>query len=161
LKKEVKAMKTFVKLGFGILVVGLVSCQLVDYEETALKADADVPLVGTEWDLVSFEEVDEGESDVGSVGILLIFEEGGQVKGGSYQKAGGPKAANQYRGTYATADSLSIQIQWTTEINEPVGSKYMSFIQALRTALAYEIEGDMLRIYYEDGEKALVFKARG
>jgi len=155
-------MKTFMKLGLGILVFGLGSCQLVDYEETALKTTADVPLIGTEWDLVSFEDVGDGGSDAGSVGILLVFEEDGRVKGGSYQKAGGPKAANQYRGTYqlAIADSLSIQIQWTTEINEPSGSKYMSFIQALRATVAYEIEGNTLRIFYDGGEKALVFRAR-
>lgn len=155
-------MTMIMKLGFGILVLGLVSCQVVDYEEAALKLSGDVPLVGTEWDLVSFEEVGEGASDAGSVGILLVFEEDGQVKGGSYQKAGGPKAANQYRGTYhlATADTLSIQIQWTTEINEPSGSKYMSFIQALRASVAYEIEGNTLRIFYDGGEKALVFRAR-
>ena len=155
-------MKTIMKLGFGILVLGLASCQLVGSEEAAPKTTDDTPLVDTEWDLVSFEEVGEGASDAGSVGILLIFEEDGRVKGGSYQKAGGPKAANQYSGIYklVSPNIIVIDSMGTTLVGEPEGSRYTEYYSALRDTTEYELKGETLRLYYDTGSKALVFRAR-
>ena len=154
-------MKTIMKLGLGILVLGLVSCQLVDFEEAALKTTDDTPLVDTEWDLVSFEEMGDGESEAGSVGILLILEEGGQVKGESYQNAGGPPAANKFFGIYELkADSqLEIDSLRSTFVNEPTGSRYEQFLAALENAAGYELDEDDLRIQSETGN-ILIFKAR-
>lgn len=154
-------MKAIARSGFVMLALGLVSCQVIGFGEEASKT-GDVPLVGTEWDLVSFEVIGGDTSDAGSAGILLVFKEDGQFGGRSYQRADGPHAANRYEGTYklAAGDSLSIEILWTTEINEPARSKYMILLQAVRSAVAYEIKENALRIYYDDRRKALTFKAR-
>lgn len=94
-----------------------------------------------------------GESDIGSEGIFLVFQEDSTFKGRS--------SNNSYGGIYEVGsdDFLSIELTHTTEVALPAGSKYEEYIQAHRNASFYEIEGNMLRIFYDGKTKALNFKA--
>ena len=119
-------------------------------------------LVGTEWDLQSFEIVDVAESAVGSQGIVLILTKEGIVEGESRTIEGDLSVpGNSYNGVYEVDldGSFTIEITGTTYVGLPPGSRYEEYIQALRSASAYEIDGNTLHIFYNGKVKALTFRA--
>jgi hypothetical protein len=123
---------------------------------------ADKTLVDTKWDLQSFEIIDVAESAIGSQGIILMFKKDSSLEGESKTIEGDLSVpGNSYGGVYEVGidDSLSIKQTYTTLVGLPAGSRYTEYFQALRNASAYEIEGNRLRIFYDDKTKVLNFKA--
>jgi hypothetical protein len=122
----------------------------------------DKTLVNTKWNLQYFEIIDVAESAIGSQGIIFIFMKDSSLEGESKTIEGDLSVpGNSYGGLYEVGSdgSLSIEITYTTEGGLPPGSRYDEYIQALRNASAYEIEGNRLRIFYDGGTKALNFKS--
>lgn len=151
-------MKTLILNLFGALMLfGLNTCTNQSDEV------ADAMLVDTKWDLQSFEIVGGTESDIGSQGIILKFTKDGRVEGEAYRIYGDPDVhGNSYGGVYEVGlnDSLSIEITHTTYMGLPPGSRYEVYIQAIKNASAYEINGNMLNIFYGGRTKALNFKVQ-
>ena len=129
---------------------------------TCTDDQADAPLVGTTWNLQFFEIINGEKSAVGSQGMILILTEDGRVEGNAYRIEGDPDVyGNSYGGVYEVGlnDSLSIEITHTTYVGLPPGSRYEEYIQAIKNASAYEINGNMLNIFYDGRTKALNFEA--
>lgn len=151
-------MKTLILNCFGALILfGLNTCTKNPATEV------DKTLVGTEWDLQSFEVIGVGESDIGSQGAILVFTNDGRMEGKSRTIKGDLAVpGNSYGGVYELGldDSLSIKQTYTTQVGLPTGSKYTEYFQALRNASVYKIEGNRLRIFYDSRTKALNFKAK-
>ncbi|MFQ5707868.1 MAG: META domain-containing protein [bacterium] len=149
-------MKLLMLFGVPLILFGLNTCT----KNPATVANKS--LVDTEWDLQSFEVVGVGESDIGSQGMILVFTNDGRLEGRARTIKGDLSVpGNSYGGVYEVGSdgSLSIEITHTTELGLPAGSRYEEYLQTLRNASAYEIEGNRLRIFYDDQTKALNFKA--
>lgn len=124
----------------------------------------DKQLIGTEWDLRTFEN-QSGVSDpkgIGSQGVLLYFKEDSFFGGRSYdlKEKGGN---NSYAGIFKIVSDSSIFLDslWTTEINPSPGSRYFEYIYALPRdkATPYKIKGNELWIFYDNNTKAFRFEA--
>ena len=150
-------MKAFILIFFAFLLsVGFNTCKRNPAAVT------NKPLVDTTWDLQSFEVIGVGESDIGSQGMIIVFTKDGWVDGKSRTIQGDLAVpGNSYGGVYevGSGDSLSIKLTFTTQVGLPPGSRYTEYFQALRNASAYQIEGDMLHIFYDGKSKALNFEA--
>lgn len=68
---------------------------------------------------------------------------------------------NSYGGIYkvSAGRSFTISKTWTTQVGLPSGSRYGEYFEALKNASSYKIEGNRLRIFYNNKTKALEFKA--
>jgi heat shock protein HslJ len=121
--------------------------------EPTTPPDAKISLAGTEWRLVSLG-APGAETPVieGSI-ITLAFAAGGQATG-----SGG---CNSYGGGYQVQDStLSFnQINSTLMAcaNERVTQQERQYFQALQSAGRFELVGNRLRIWYDEGRSALNF----
>jgi len=148
---------------FGlILIFGLNACDdtnVVIPDETDIP---DKPLVDTQWVLQFFEIVGEGETDIGSQTIDLKFTEDGRLWGKAKTIKGDLDVpGNSYGSTYEVKDdgTLHINTAGSTYVGLPSGSRYIEYLDALRKSSSYEIEGDKLRIFYDEGTKTLIFEA--
>ncbi len=132
----------------------------------------DKPLIGTEWDLRTFENP-AGVSDpkgIGSQGVLLYFKGDSTLDGRSYNLSvgklvGGP-GSNRYGGSFridsdSSDGSVFMDSLFTTEVNPIAGSRYLEYFYALppRKATPYKIKGNELWIFYDGNTKALRFEA--
>jgi heat shock protein HslJ len=112
-----------------------------------------VNLEGTRWELESMgQRGAESPIVVGST-VTLEFQAEGMVVG-----QGG---CNGYGGQY-TVDGENIEIREIVSTlmacaDDAVTQQEADFFQALQAADTYEVEGDRLTIFYNDGQEALVF----
>ncbi len=123
----------------------------------------DKELIGTVWDLQSFEETGGTTTPVGSQGITLVFSKNGSIiEGKSYTIQGETIPGNAYGGVYGIEKDRGIVIDslWSTKVGLPAGSRYNEYLEALDNASAYEIDGNKLRIYYFSKSKVLNFLAK-
>ncbi|ARA93758.1 hypothetical protein AWN76_011680 [Rhodothermaceae bacterium RA] len=152
-------MKTMVLCSFiVILLVSATACnELFSFEKKATEPVNE--LTGVVWQLESFQEIDGKTTGVGSENIMLIFTED-SLKGQAFPKEGPRTHGNSYGGLYKInpTEALSIDLRFSTEMGTLPGSRYEEYLQALRDAFRYEIEGSQLRIYYDS--KVLNFKVR-
>ena len=112
-------------------------------------------LENTLWNLVSFG-TDGSETPViaGPVPITLLLAAG---------QAAGSGGCNGYAGSYQVdRNSISFNTITSTKracVDAPVTEQEGRYFQALETAGEYEVNGDQLRITYDDGNGVLVFEA--
>jgi heat shock protein HslJ len=114
---------------------------------------AGVTLENTPWSLVSFGTPEAGTPLVEGSAIALILADG---------RAGGMGGCNSYGGTYQIeADTVSFDQLTRTEIacaDERVTEQEQRYFNALESAGRYELDGNLLRIWYDDGAGVLVFE---
>lgn len=156
-----------------VLLISVAACELVSADD---EAQRERELVGPIWQLVAFEEtdgttvtVDADLGDEGRIYYTLRFTDSVEDDCGP-----GPAVDTEYTGClYVTGhpnegysgysverdNILTVTFWAVTEISPPPESKEKKFFTALDDAISYEIEGDRLRIAYDD--KALIFEARG
>jgi heat shock protein HslJ len=110
-------------------------------------------LVGASWRLTSFGPVGATNPVTGNATITLEFGEDGQ--------AGGHGGCNSYGGPYTVQDdSLEFGEITSTLIacaDEAVTQQEQQYLEALRTASRFTIEGDTLRIAYQNDGGELIF----
>ncbi|HSK88018.1 MAG TPA: META domain-containing protein [Anaerolineales bacterium] len=114
---------------------------------------AEATLENTPWSLVSFGPSETESPLVEGSTITLILTEG---------QAGGTGGCNAYGGVYQIeADTVSFDQLTRTEIacaDERVTEQEQRYFQALESAGRYELDGNLLRIWYDDGAGVLVFE---
>lgn len=114
----------------------------------------DQSLGNTEWELVSFNELDAAFPLVENTTISLRFDAENTV--------GGNAGCNVFSGSY-TAEQNRVQFGEgfvTTEMacEEPVLEQEQQFLTALETATTYERNDNVLIINYGERDRALVFR---
>jgi pimeloyl-ACP methyl ester carboxylesterase/heat shock protein HslJ len=110
-------------------------------------------LTGSSWQLVSFGPVGATNPVIGNVTITLEFGEDGQ--------AGGSGGCNSYGGAY-TVQNDSLQFGEITSTlmacaDQAVTEQEQQYLEALRTAGRFTIEGDTLKIAYQNDGGELNF----
>jgi len=149
-------------LSFGMLF--LAGCDLLGWQsKTTDTADEDMPLTGTSWWLLSFQDEKGKRLESKMDDIVLVFMESDTLQGKAFHKvkSGELVGSNSYMSTYSV-DNASIEVKegYTTYVGIPPGSRYTEYGAALDEVSTYKIQGDRLIIFYgEDGGKALHFKA--
>jgi len=112
-----------------------------------------VTLENTPWNLVSFGTPEAGTPLVEGSAITLILA-GGQ--------AGGTGGCNAYGGPYqVAAGDISFDQLVRTEIacaDESVTAQEQQYFEALESAGRYELDGNLLRIWYDNETGVLVFE---
>lgn len=123
-----------------------------------LAAPEGIPGVGaglenTPWSLVSFGAPGAETPLIEGSMITLLLADG---------QAGGFGGCNSYGGTYQVeGNNISFGGITSTLVacaTESVTEQEQRYIQALQSANSYELEGNQLRITYDDGEGLLVFE---
>ena len=111
------------------------------------------PLAGTNWTLVSFGKTDQQVPVIAGSTITLEFNPDGQ--------AGGTGGCNSYGASYQVqGDTLSFgQIISTLMAcqQEGIGDQEQRYFQALKSAGRFELAGDHLTIWYDNGQGVLNF----
>jgi pimeloyl-ACP methyl ester carboxylesterase len=110
-------------------------------------------LSGSSWQLTSFGAVNATNPVIGNVTITLEFGEDGQ--------AGGHGGCNTYGGPYTVQDD-SLQFGEITSTliacaDQAVTEQEQQYLEALRTASRFTIEGDTLKIAYQNDGGELIF----
>jgi pimeloyl-ACP methyl ester carboxylesterase/heat shock protein HslJ len=110
-------------------------------------------LSGSSWQLVSFGPVGATNPVIGNVRITLEFGADGQ--------AGGNGGCNSYGGSYTVHDN-SLQFGEITSTliacaDQAVTEQEQQYLEALRTAGRFTIEGDTLKIAYQNDGGELNF----
>jgi len=101
-------------------------------------------LVGPTWRLTAFVTASDSTLGTGSVPLSVTFRPDSLVVLRSLNRADGPY-------TLGPNNALHIDLEGSTYVGEPEGSKTNHLWKALERATSYEIEGDQLRIFYGDG----------
>jgi len=125
-------------------------------------AEIDAGLTGSEWVLVSLN----GEAPLSGVRSTLRFERGDEAEPGTVGGAsiGGNTGCNNYGGEVRAAAGGVFdvpEIASTEEgCNEPEGvmDQEQAFLEALRNAAGYRLQGDRLELLNGDGETTLTFE---
>lgn len=115
---------------------------------------ADAGLANTTWRLVSYGPPNAETQVIGEIDITLEFDGG--------LKAGGFSGCNTYGAEYEVIgdNRISIDDIFATEIAceaEGIMDQELQYFEALRSAHRFEVSGDMLTIWYGDGQNALNF----
>ncbi|MBN2118754.1 MAG: META domain-containing protein [Anaerolineales bacterium] len=114
---------------------------------------AGITLENTPWSLVSFGTSDAGSALFPGSAITLILTDG---------RAEGIGGCNFYGGAYQVeAGTISFDQITRTEIacaDERVTEQEQRYFNALESAGRYELDGSILRIWYNDGTGVLVFE---
>ena len=107
----------------------------------------------SEWKLVSFGKAGAEAPVVEGSSVTLKFDVDGQ--------AGGSGGCNSYGAKYETqGHNLAIKELISTLmacLDEQVNQQESQYFAALQAATKYEISGDNLTIYYDDGQSQLSF----
>jgi heat shock protein HslJ len=113
-------------------------------------AGGETGLENTQWTLVSF-----GETPVAQGSEITLLLAAGQ--------AGGSGGCNSYSGSYQVkGQSISFSVITSTKracVDAPVTEQEGRYFQALESASEYFVEGDQLRITYDDGQGVLIFES--
>jgi len=145
----------FVRILVGVLFITLTACG---------PSNEDIPVTGTgqpelslkdtNWRLVSYGEPGSETPVLEAAQPTLGFEEGGQVGG-----VGGCNTFSaQYEVTGGNEIAITNIISTLMACNNPnVMELETTYFDALRSASSFEISGDMLTIWYENGEMQLSF----
>jgi len=155
-------MKTDHILILFMTVSLLSACEMLDSKSENSPAE-DMPLIGTSWWLLSFQDEMGKRLESKMDDIVLVFMESDTLQGKALHKvkSGERAGSNSYMSTYSV-DNASIEVKegYTTHVGTPPGSRYEEYLKAKNDAVSYEIQGDRLIIYHdENGGKALHFKA--
>jgi heat shock protein HslJ len=112
---------------------------------------AEVNLADTKWMLVSFGEPGAETTVIEGSTITLAFDAEGQ--------AGGSGGCNSYGAQYEVqGDKLSFGVITRTLMAcdaDGIGEQEQRYFQALETTSRFELTGDHLTIWYEDGQGVL------
>jgi heat shock protein HslJ len=107
----------------------------------------------TLWDLVAFGTTGAETPIIEGSAINLLLAAG---------QAGGSGGCNAYGGTYQVdGDSISFGEITSTLLaceNQQITEQEQRYIAALQTASQYAIEGDQLRVSYDNGAGQLIFE---
>jgi hypothetical protein len=157
--------KLFMFFCRALIALPLFGCkEIFNFESDDDDRMSDKQLVGVEWHLQAFEDPGVTKTDIGSQGILLFFKADSTFKGRrSYTIKGDLSVpGNSYGGVYKAGadDSLYLSRPWTTKVGTPPGSRYVEYLDALENASSFKIEGNGLRIFYNDKMKAIEFEAQ-
>ena len=121
--------------------------------DTATAPGAENDLVGSSWQLVSFGPVGATNPVIDNTTITLEFGEDGQ--------AGGHGGCNSYSGPYTVqGDSLQFGELISTLMactDQAVTEQEQQYLEALRTADRFTLEGDTLQIAYKNDGAVLNF----
>lgn len=112
--------------------------------------------VNSKWELVSFGPEGETEPVLPETNITLKFEENNEFRGSA--------GCNQYFGSYQVEEDNSISMGTiiSTEMwcqGEGIMEQEGRYLSSLRNVTSFEIEDDNLKLFYNDGEGVLNFKA--
>ena len=116
----------------------------------------DPGLLTRAWHLESFGTVGEETPLLAGTSIWAIFADGNRVEG-----AGG---CNGYLGTYEVGTSCSLAVhdlmQTLNVCHSPDGvmEQEGEYLNALKNASSFRTAGDSLWLFYENGDKNLVFR---
>lgn len=115
------------------------------------------PLTGTLWQMTSYNNGKGGlVSDLSSINTTTIFSEDGNLAGSA--------ACNQYHATYQVNDSrIRIGPVATTRMMcpEPVMQQEMDYLNALQSAVSYDIQGSDLILFNANDTKAVTYQSPG
>ena len=110
-------------------------------------------LEGNHWSLVSFGEPGAERTLVEGSTITLLLDDG---------QAGGMGGCNSYGTTYEIENGTISFGEVTSTLkacaDEQVTEQEQRYFDALQTSGQYELEGNHLRIFYDDGNGLLVFE---
>jgi heat shock protein HslJ len=111
-------------------------------------------LAGTKWTLVSFGTPGAESPLVEGSTITIEFKEDGQV--------GGSGGCNSYGGEYQVKGNMLLLNNISSTLmacaDERVTQQEQQFFAALGSAGEFELSGDQLRIFYDNGQGVLHFK---
>lgn len=114
---------------------------------------ADNPLANTQWQLESFGPVGAETPVVEGSTVTLEFDATGQ--------AGGSGGCNSYGTEYQVQNGTLVFGEIVSTLmacaDENIGEQEQQYYQALETAGEFEVSGDRLTIYYNDGQGVLNF----
>ena len=157
-------VKKLVSFFMGALIVVLAACaapptQIPTAEGPNIPTvTAEIPITGTDlentqWMLVSFNEGGIQIPVISGKNAALAFQENGQ--------AGGSGGCNTFSAQYQAGNgAISFGPISSTEMActpEAVTAQEQRFFGALQSAGQYESVGNMLTIWYADGQNALIF----
>lgn len=143
-------MKKGVVISVVVLLMSATGCsRITDGADEALLVD----LVGVEWVLISFQQANGVQKDVGSQGMVLTFLEGGRLEGLLFSLADPEAEGNEYFATYEADEEGSLSISPPQFRDHPGffphGSRWFEYHRALINATSYEIVQERLRIVYD------------
>ena len=123
------------------------------YDEILVYVPGETPLVGTQWILFAFGDVDAPSPVEGGTVVTAIFSDDGNVSG-----SGG---CNYYAGSYeVNEDQISVGPLATTAKICPTGSEQETeYLGALGAAGTFSLFGQRLSISYNDGQGILIYSS--
>lgn len=142
----------------GLLMIVLSACSpaegIIPGTGGTQPPGGETSLANTSWRLVSFGE--EGAETPVQEGteITLIFDDAGEV--------GGSGGCNTYGGVYEVFDS-SISVDQIVQTlmactTEGVTEQETAYLDALENAGEFERSGNQLTIWYNDGQRVMIFE---
>jgi pimeloyl-ACP methyl ester carboxylesterase/heat shock protein HslJ len=145
--------------GLGHFIPPALMPEIADAVMTAVESTAQAPtaatndLSGSSWQLTSFGPVGTTNPVIRNVTITLEIGEDGQT--------GGNSGCNSYGGSYTVQDD-SLQFEEITSTliacaDQAVTEQEQQYLQALRTASRFSVEGDTLKIAYQNDGGELIF----
>lgn len=123
----------------------------------ATPVQSEDPLANTSWQLVSFGPEEAPAAVLPDSTITLEFGPEGDV--------GGEGGCNAYGGTYMLEDGLLVLGELVSTlmacVDEDITEQESQYLAALNTAGPFEVTGDSLTIWYDEGSSVLNFVAAG
>ena len=144
--------------GLGHFIPAELIPEITDAIMAAVDAAAQPPtaensLAGSSWQFVSLGPVGATTPVVGETPLTLEFREDGQ--------AGGQGGCNSYRGPYTMQDDLLQFGEITSTLiacaDAAVTEQEQGYLEALRTANRFSVDGDTLKIWYQNDGSLLNF----
>jgi len=148
-------MKKQVSLGMLVLVSAmlLAGCARGSTGDPTAVVGTAADLENTKWKLTSFEGSNAGYALMQEQPLTLEFQPDGML--------GGFAGCNGFGGAYMVEDGLLKITDVVSTLmacaDDAVTQQESRFLQALAGAGRFEVNGDALKIWYEDGESALNF----
>jgi LPXTG-motif cell wall-anchored protein len=139
----------------GPVLLGLIIVVFSGAPRALAQASLPAEITGATWELVSLKPAGGTAEDTTGGGITLSF--------GPENAASGSGGCNNYRSSYTTAGSGSIDFgpaaATLRACDEPEGSREGRFFLALDVVSAYRLDGGRLTLSADDGSE-LIFTAQ-